>query len=784
VTVRGRPPPGAISALLAELAHVPELDPVAPPTLAPGQGVGRFELVRELGRGGFGRVFEARDPELRRPVALKLIRPGPRGAPDPEAAALLQREAEAVAQLQHPNIVTLHDVGVCAAGPFLVLELLRGESLAERLRRGPLPVREALAAAVGVCRALAHAHRAGVLHRDLKPGNVFLVEGGPVKVLDFGLARAFGRSGPARAGTPGYMAPEQREGRAEDERTDVFALGLLLHEALGGAREAEGEPRPLDRPGIPPAVAAWVARATDPLPVRRPESAGAALEALLELEQACQEPAPAPARPAAADRLEAHRHYVLGQQCARYPAMGQDCGALLRRAVALDPDLAPAQYELAVWLRWFGGTRQEQEAAVGAALRNAGDAPERERRLIEAWAAQVSGRDAEALAIYRQVVSAWPGEVRAWYHAGDLLRHRDELAEAVPWLEQALALDPEFGWAAGQLADALGALGRREALCAWVGRWERAQGPSSLHGLSVAHGWLGDLEAAASAGERAVAMGGGVLGQEDRLAAVFFSGRFADAEREVRPLVEPASPVRRMGYYALAALQAYQGRRRAGLATLDAFAREIPAVRSDSNYHAIRADYLVGDGDLAAVRAEVEALEALDPQVAAEQAVSLCWLGDVERAAALARRLPPGSPLAGTQAALAAWHGGAREAALEGLRRICARTPVLTWRVAPIYLLGELLLRDGRDAEGLEVLRRFEGLYVWRQMWRSWAWPRAQLLMTRALLRLGDRAGAACVLERLLGAWREAEPGEPLLAEVRALREDLEAPGSTPTRSH
>jgi tetratricopeptide (TPR) repeat protein len=765
-----RPLPGTLSALLAELAHVPELAPM--PSV--GERVGRFELVHQLGRGGFGHVFEARDPELHRSVAVKLIRPGLRGA-----AALLHHEAEAVAQLQHPNIVTLHDVGSCPAGPFLVMELLRGESLAQRLRRGPVPVRQAMELARGVARALAHAHAAGVLHRDLKPANVFLVEGGPVKVLDFGLAHAFGRPGPARSGTPGYMAPEQREGRPEDERTDVFALGLLIHDTLGGVRRPEGAPGPLDGPAIPAALAALVRRMTDSLESRRPESAQAVLEALGEVERTWAAPRervrpsrPSAARPeiTAAVRLEAHRQFVLGQQCARYPAMGQDCGTFLRKAVALDPELASAQYELAVWLRWFGGSSEDQQRAVAAALRHAGGAPDRERSLIEAWAAQVAGRDDEALAIYRRVVTAWPDEVRAWYHAGDLLRHREEIAAAVPWFEQVVALDPEFGWAAGHLAEALGLLGRRDALEAWVACWERSPGLSRLHGLSTAYGWLGDLDAAARAGSKAVALGGGAAGREDHLAALFFSGRFAEAERDARPMAEPASPVRRMGFYALAALEAYQGRRRAGLATLDAFAREIPAARAESNYHALRADYLAGDGDLAGVRAEIECLESLDPHVAAEQAINLAWLGDVDGAVALASRLPAGSMLAETTAALAEWHRGRRDEAVAELRRVCARAPALLWRVAPLYLLGELLVHLRRDAEGVEALRRFERLYVWRQMWRSWAWPRSQVRMGEALLRLGDRDASRGVLDALLLAWRDAEADAPLLAEARALR--------------
>lgn len=768
-----RPAPGAVSALLADLARLPELDLSAPAYPRPGEAVGRFTVLRELGRGGFGRVFEARDPELRRNVALKIIRAaGREGSQVLEARVRL--EAEAAAQLSHPNIVTIHDVGRSKAGPYLVLELLRGESLAARLERGPLPVRVAVGAAVEVVRALVHAHAAGVLHRDLKPGNVFLVEGGPVKVLDFGLAAAFGTRGPARSGTPGYMAPEQAAGADEDERTDLYAVGRLLHEMLGGAPPPNPDAaRPeLDRPGIPAPLAALIARVTSASPGERHRDGAELLEALLELERGwTARPAAVPST--AGEAGEAWRWYFLGEQCVRHPALGQDCGALLRRAVASDPGLAVAHYELAVWLRWFGGEHAEQEAAVQAALRHAGRAPGRDRLLIEAFAAHVAGDDEAALATYRRLVEAWPDEVRAWYQAGDILRHRDELEAALPWFEQVVALDPEYGWAAGHLADALGALGRLDELRAWARRWDETGGPAALHGLSVASGWLGDLDAARRAGERAMAVGGGVAGREDQLAAVFFSGQFAAAEAEVVQLAAAGSPVRRMGYYGLAALQAFQGRRRAGLAKLDELAREVPAVTRDWNYHAIRADYLVGGGDLDGVRAAVERVRAAEPRAAAEHAVSLAWLGDLEGAARLARGLQPGSVLDWTHTALAAWHRGDRDGALERLRATCARAPVVAWRVAPLYLLGELAHRAGRFAEAVEVLNRFERLYAWRQMWRSWAWPRSQLLLAEAHARLGDAAAARVPLARLLAAWSSAEPGAPLLEEARALSREL-----------
>ncbi len=305
-----RPDPGApqnedlrgvsaeLSQLLSELARTPEADvDVATgwtPGLAPGDVVGRFQLQRELGRGGFGVVYEALDRALGRNVAFKAVRPGRRIAGRSEE--WLRAEAEAVGRLNHPNIVTLHDFGRGPTGPYLIFELLRGATLADRLRGGPLPLREALAVGIDVARVLAHAHRAGVVHRDLKPGNVFLCEDGTAKVLDFGLAFLFGRGGPVSGGTPAYMAPEQWRASPGDERTDLFALGTLLHEMISGAapyRVVKDHSEALD-PGPPPMlpkgaapgrlrnVVAWMLRKD---PAERPQSAQVVLDELLAVER-------------------------------------------------------------------------------------------------------------------------------------------------------------------------------------------------------------------------------------------------------------------------------------------------------------------------------------------------------------------------------------------------------------------------------------------------------------------------------------------------------------------
>jgi tetratricopeptide (TPR) repeat protein len=304
--------PGALSALLAELVRAPEAPGDWARGPVPGEVVaGRFEILRELGRGGFGVVYEARDQELGRRVAFKAVRAGSNVALREER---LLREAESAASLSHPCIVTLHDVGRCEHGPYLVLELLRGQSLAERLASGPVPLGEALRIAAKVAEGLAHAHRQGVVHRDLTPGNVFLCEDGQVKVLDFGLAHAFGQRRQA-GGTPAYMAPEQWRGAPEDERTDVFALGVVLYQALTGAPPFPGDdggraalgPRPapaLEVPGAP-AVGVLVGRLLEKDPVRRPRDGAEVLAALAPLGQEVERGAGAgvahgahPARPA------------------------------------------------------------------------------------------------------------------------------------------------------------------------------------------------------------------------------------------------------------------------------------------------------------------------------------------------------------------------------------------------------------------------------------------------------------------------------------------------------
>jgi eukaryotic-like serine/threonine-protein kinase len=265
--------------------------------LAPGVRVGRFEMVREVGRGGFGIVYEARDVDLGRTVAFKAMRGGARGGAAPER---IEHEAEVAAGLSHPNVATLYDVGRCEEGPYLVFEFLQGETLRQRLKRGPLPVPEAIRVAVEACRGVAYAHANGVVHRDLSPANVFLCADGGVKLLDLGMARAFGRR-PASGGTPGHMAPEQARGGPEDERTDVFGLGLLLFEMLAGkppfprGKPVEAPAPILEVPGFP-AIGELVGSMIATDPVARPRDGERVLEALLAVQRTLAD-APGPPPP-------------------------------------------------------------------------------------------------------------------------------------------------------------------------------------------------------------------------------------------------------------------------------------------------------------------------------------------------------------------------------------------------------------------------------------------------------------------------------------------------------
>ena len=223
---------------------------------APGDFIGSYEVAAILGAGGMGEVYRARDTTLDRDVALKIL--PERFALDGERLMRFEREARVLATLNHPNIAQIYGVSESSGNRALVMELVGGATLAERIGRGPLPAEEALAIARQVADALEAAHEKGIVHRDLKPGNIKLTLEGTVKVLDFGLAKALGKGAeadPAESptvtasatrggvvlGTAAYMSPEQARGRAVDKRTDIWAFGCVLYELLTGQRVFAGQ---------------------------------------------------------------------------------------------------------------------------------------------------------------------------------------------------------------------------------------------------------------------------------------------------------------------------------------------------------------------------------------------------------------------------------------------------------------------------------------------------------------------------------------------------------------
>jgi serine/threonine protein kinase len=293
-----------------------------------GSRFGVYEIVSLIGAGGMGEVYRGRDTRLGREVALKILRDA--GASDPTWHTRFEREARVLASLNHPNIATIYGLEEKAPGQpgdvaitAIAMELVDGETLADRLRRGPLPLDEALDVARQIADALAAAHDKGIVHRDLKPANVKIASTGAVKVLDFGLAKVAAadaaQTDPADSetaspatrlglvlGTPAYMSPEQARGSAVDCRADIFALGGLMYEMLVGRRAFDGgsvadtlahvlqrDPDwTLVPPGVPPAVHRLMRLCLEKDPKKRRQSAG---DVRIDLDQARADPPPASA---------------------------------------------------------------------------------------------------------------------------------------------------------------------------------------------------------------------------------------------------------------------------------------------------------------------------------------------------------------------------------------------------------------------------------------------------------------------------------------------------------
>ncbi|WP_431286621.1 protein kinase domain-containing protein [Roseateles chitinivorans] len=271
---------------------------------APVRQVGRFQVLDRIGRGGMASVFKAHDPSIGRDVAIKFLHASL--CEDEEYHARFLREARASGSLSHPNIVTVHDVGEVDGRPYMAMELLDGEPLADLLEPGtPLPIRDTVVMAIQLARALDYAHKRGIVHRDIKPGNIARVRGTlDIKVMDFGIAHMESTKGEQRTrvgdvlGTPQYMAPEQMNGEKIDGRSDLFSVGIVLYQMLTGVRPftgdsvvnlalkiAKDDPTPLNklRPEIPASLRRVVDRCLAKAPDNRFQTGAELAESLVKV---------------------------------------------------------------------------------------------------------------------------------------------------------------------------------------------------------------------------------------------------------------------------------------------------------------------------------------------------------------------------------------------------------------------------------------------------------------------------------------------------------------------
>ena len=267
-------------------------------TIAPGSRLGQYEIVSLIGAGGMGEVYKAQDTRLKRLVALKLL--PPELTRDETAKQRFLQEARAASALDHPNICTIHEINETPDGQlYLVMAYYEGETLKEKIERGPLAIDEALDIAIQIGQGLAEAHTAGVVHRDIKPANLMLTKGAQVKIVDFGLAKLAGQVGLTQTGktlgTVAYMSPEQARGHEVDHGADLWSLGVVLYEMLAGRRPFPGEhaqsvvyailntevpPLPSARAEVPADLARAVGRALTKL---RGDRQGSAEELVAEL---------------------------------------------------------------------------------------------------------------------------------------------------------------------------------------------------------------------------------------------------------------------------------------------------------------------------------------------------------------------------------------------------------------------------------------------------------------------------------------------------------------------
>jgi len=471
--------------------------------------------------------------------------------------------------------------------------------------------------------------------------------------------------------------------------------------------------------------------------------------------------------------LEAWRHYVQGLK-------GEDAmrdGIALdeyRKAIAIDPGFALAQYRIAYVGERMGVDAETRRASIQAAVRGLDRMPAKERLLVQAWKAKLEGRPQEASAFYSRAAEAFPQDKEVVAAAGDVPYQEGRFAEALPWFERAVDLDPSWEPALSNLVWTLAALDRASDAAQRAAQWaELRPGGESYRALATAHVSAGQFMKAAVAARRALEIDPGIVSLRSLAEALVYDGRAEEAEALLRPFFAPTARIedRRSASEMMIQALEHQGRRREALRVVDAYPVDA-AVQ-----HWIRYLLLLGDPDPRPALREAREVMRLGHPAVQWLAPGVLVLGDEKLADEAARHIKI-EGLRSYYDGLLAWRHGDGEGALEILRPLRARWSG-GYRAGLDYRLALVAFDARHDAEGVASVESFEREAG--DIWRGWRLADLLLLKAQAHERLGEREKAIATVDRLLAAWKHADADLPRLAQARALRAHLAA--SVPPRA-
>jgi len=467
---------------------------------------------------------------------------------------------------------------------------------------------------------------------------------------------------------------------------------------------------------------------------------------------------------------EAWQHYFEGQKW-------EDAGDLwfairsYEKAVAADPRFAMAHYRIAYLGEFVGYPRNLRDTSMDAAYKEIDRVPAKERLLFQAWKAHVDGRASDAHALYARAAEAYPLDKEVLYLAGDLFLHEGNAAEALPWFERAVALDPAWPEAQAHIIlDALPLLGRTdEALSRARRQVERFPGQRSRVMLLNALSSAGQQEEAVEVSRRAAAADPGWLPQQSLARSLIMADRFAEAEAILRPFAGPSAKAdeRLDAIPLLASALAHQGRRREAIQGIGTLSGVEGAMFQGKPVllRALRWQLLMNERDRGAALHEAEAIRA-DGLFGDGLFTGYLYLGE-DRLAAEVAEGDLGPIARQGYEALTAWRRGKSGEAIDRLGKLVARDP--SQRTFWNWWLAYVAFDARRDAEAVAATTVYENAREQVSVWRGWGLARLLFNKAEAQERMGDRTGAQATIERLLGWWTKADPDLPLLAETRAL---------------